>query len=57
MKENDYHVELPEIGDHWSWERLMESIEYCKTIADDPTKWEDDDVFMARLYEEFPWLK
>ena len=49
--------EIPEIGDHWSWERLMESIEYCKTIADDPTKWEPYDDFKERLYEEFPWLR
>lgn len=44
--------EIPVLGNHWSWEGLMETLGYCKTIVDDPTKWEDNDVFMARLYEE-----
>ena len=49
--------EIPELGNHFSWESLMESIEYCKTIADDPTKWEPYDDFKERLYQDFPWLK
>ena len=24
--------EIPELGNHFSWESLMESIEYCKTL-------------------------
>ena len=49
--------EIPELGNHFSWESLMESIEYCKNIADDPTKWEPYDDFKERLYQDFPWLK
>lgn len=49
--------EIPELGNHFSWESLMESIEYCKKIADDPTKWEPYDDFKERLYQDFPWLK
>lgn len=49
--------EIPELGNHFSWESLMESIEYCKKNADDPTKWEPYDDFKERLYQDFPWLK
>lgn len=54
MKEKKFHQGE---GMGGSWESLMESIEYCKTIADDPTKWEPYDDFKERLYQDFPWLK
>lgn len=41
----------------FSYEGLMESIEYCESVKDDSSKWESMDDFNNRLYEEFPWLK
>ena len=49
--------EIPELGNHFSCESLMDCNEYCKTIADDSTKWEPYDDFKERLYQDFPWLK
>ena len=49
--------EIPVLKNHFSYEGLLDSINYCETIKDDPSKWESVDTFNERLYEEFPWLK
>lgn len=48
--------EIPELGNHFSWESLMESIEYCKTLRMIQRS-EPYDDFKERLYQDFPWLK
>ena len=49
--------EIPVLKNHFSYEGLLDSIDYCETIKDDPSKWESVDAFNERLYEEFPWLR
>lgn len=49
--------EIPVLKNHFSYEGLLDSIDYCETIKDDSSKWESVDAFNGRLYEEFPWLR
>lgn len=55
-KENE-NIEGGTMSSIFSYEGLMESITYCESIKDDPSKWESVDDFNLRLYKEFPWLK
>ena len=32
--------EIPVLKNHFSYEGLLDSIDYCETIKDDPSKWE-----------------
>lgn len=49
--------EIPVLKNHFSYEGLLDSLDYCETIKDDSSKWESVDAFNERLYEEFPWLR
>ena len=49
--------EIPVLKNHFRDEGRLESIYYCETSKDDPSKWESVDAFNERLYEEFPWLR
>jgi len=49
--------EIPVLNNHFSYESLLDSIEYCETIKNDASKWESVETFNERLYQEFPWLR
>lgn len=49
--------EIPVLKNHFSYEGLLDSLDYSETIKDDSSKWESVDAFNERLYEEFPWLR
>ena len=49
--------EIPVLKNHFSYEGLLDNLDYCETIKDDSSKWESVDAFNERLYEEFPWLR
>lgn len=49
--------EIPVLENHFSYESLLDSLEYCEAIKNDASKWESVESFNERLYEEFPWLR